>query len=126
MSPPPANTRLLTYAPGEKLAARAALVICNGGSLTVYQALAAGTPLIGIASNMDQHLSMSYVEKAGVGTLLRSDKLSSVKLRIAVQQMLTNHLARSRAQNLAESIAAYAPAQRLGQILEEITGRVKD
>ncbi|SBT08067.1 PGL/p-HBAD biosynthesis rhamnosyltransferase [Candidatus Propionivibrio aalborgensis] len=121
----PPNARLIDYAPGDQLAARADMMICNGGSLTVYQSLAAGKPLLGIASHMDQHLSMSYVEKAGVGTLLRSEELTSTKLRETVHQLLANDLAQRRAQALAISIAAYAPAERLGKILEEITARVK-
>ena len=120
---PPANAHLLTYAPGEKLAARADLVICNGGSLTVYQALAAGKPILGIASNMDQHLSMHYVEKAGVGTLLRGEQLSSGVVSAAVQRMLADDNARQRARGLARSIAGYNPAQRLSQILDEVTKR---
>ena len=55
----PANSRLVDYAPGDQLAARADLMICNGGSLTAYQSLIAGKPLLGIASHMDQHLSMT-------------------------------------------------------------------
>ena len=68
---------------------------------------------------------MSYVEKAGVGTLLRSEELTSTKLRETVHQLLANDLAQRRAQALAISIAAYAPAERLGKILEEITARVQ-
>lgn len=118
---PPANSRLVDFAPGDQLAERADLMICNGGSLTVYQALAAGKPLIGIASHMDQQLSMSYVEQAGVGILLRSDTLTGVQVRSAVQQLLVDTPARARARDLARSIAAYAPAERLSNILEEIT-----
>ena len=122
-SPPtaPANSRLVDFAPGEQLAARADLMICNGGSLTVYQALAAGKPLIGIASHMDQQLSMSYVEQAGVGILLRSDTLTGVQIRSAVEQLLADSQAQGRARDLARSIATYAPAERLSKILEEIT-----
>ena len=122
---PPANAHLIDYAPGDRLAARADLMICNGGSLTVYQALAAGKPLIGIASHMDQHLSMRYVEQAGVGVLLRSEQLNGDTLRAAVQQMLSNGQVKRRAGEMARSIAAYSPAQRLGQILEEVIGRVE-
>ena len=126
-SPPtaPANARLVDFAPGDQLAARADLMICNGGSLTVYQALAAGKPLIGIAAHMDQQLSMSYVEKAGVGILLRSDNLSGMQIRAAVQQLLADQPAQRRAQEMARSIAAYAPAERLSKILEEITARAE-
>ncbi len=120
----PTNAHLIDYAPGDKLAERANLMICNGGSLTVYQSLAAGKPLIGIASHMDQHLSMSYVERAGVGLLLRSEKLTSGILRAAVQHLLADGPVQRRARDLARSIAAYAPAERLSKILEEITSRV--
>lgn len=122
---PPANARLLDYAPGDKLAARADLIICNGGSLTVYQALAAGKPLVGIAAHMDQHLSMRYVEQAGVGVMFRSEQLNGKKLRAAVQQMLSDGQLKQRAGDMARSIAAYNPVQRLGNILEEVTGRVE-
>lgn len=125
LAPTPANAHLIDYAPGDKLAARADLIICNGGSLTVYQALAAGKPLVGIASHMDQHLSMRYVEQAGVGVLLRSDQLNGMKLRTAVQQMLSDDQMKRRAGDMARSIAAYDPAQRLGTILEEVIGRVE-
>lgn len=121
----PANARLVDFAPGEQLAARADLMICNGGSLTVYQALAAGKPLIGIASHMDQHLSMSYVEQAGVGVLLRSDRVSAVQIRASVEQLLADDPAKRRAQAMARALAAYDPAERLGKILEEITVNVE-
>jgi UDP:flavonoid glycosyltransferase YjiC (YdhE family) len=120
----PPNARLLDYAPGDKVAARAAMVICNGGSLTVYQALAAGKPIIGIAAHMDQHLSMRYAERAGVGMLLRSETLDCAKLRMTVEQMLTNAHAKRLAQDMARSISAYAPAQRLTEVLDEVVGHV--
>lgn len=117
---PPANARLVDYAPGDRLAARADLMICNGGSLTVYQSLTAGKPLLGIASHMDQHLSMTCVEKAGVGKLLRSDQSSAVKLREFVQQLLADKGMQQRAQDLSRSLAVYDPAQRLSRILQAI------
>lgn len=116
----PANARVLSYAPGDKLAARADLMICNGGSLTVYQSLAAGKPLIGIASHMDQHLSMLYVERAGVGRCLRSEQLNAAILREAVLGLLADAGARARAEVLARAIATYRPAERLATILGRI------
>ena len=40
------------FAPGDQLAERADLMICNGGSLTVYQSLAAGQPGLGVAAHI--------------------------------------------------------------------------
>ena len=117
---PPANVRLLDYAPGEALCRRADLVISNGGSMGVYQALAAGKPVLGIAAHMDQQLSMHHVEKAGVGLRLRTDGLDRRRVRAAVERLLQDTAMRQRAQAMARAIAAYDPVQRLSTILEEV------
>lgn len=120
---PPPNARLLDYAPGDALCQRADLVIGNGGSMGVYQALAAGKPVLGIASHMDQQLSMHHVEKAGVGLRLRTDQLEAFEVRAAVQRLLDDADMRHRAQTMAQAIAAYDPVQRLSTILEEVLER---
>lgn len=117
-----ANVRLIDFAPGAQLAARADLVISNGGSLTVYQALAAGKPVIGVAAHMDQHLSMACVEDAGVGVLLRSEKLTAGLLRTSVLRLLADDQTRHRAQTMARALAAYAPGERLSRLIDEVTG----
>jgi len=116
----PANAWLVDYAPGDKLAARADLMICNGGSLTVYQSLAAGKPVLGVAAHMDQQLSMSYVESAGVGCSLRSDTLTTDRLRSATDRLLNDASLRSRAGAMAGAIAGYDPVQRLTAVIEEV------
>ena len=116
----PANAWLVDYAPGDKLAARADLMICNGGSLTVYQSLAAGKPVLGVAAHMDQQLSMSYVESAGVGRSLRSDTLNTERLRSATERLLSDASIRRRAQTMAGAIAGYDPVQRLSAVIDEV------
>lgn len=64
------------YLPGELAAARARLVVCNGGAPTAQQALAAGAPVLGICSNMDQFLHMRGLAAHGLGSALRADRLS--------------------------------------------------
>jgi UDP:flavonoid glycosyltransferase YjiC (YdhE family) len=76
------------YVPAQAVIDRASLVVCNGGSLSVYQALDAGVPLIGIASNLDQFLSMAPVVARGAGTLLRADRLTLPALTQAVRHGL--------------------------------------
>lgn len=115
----PANVRLLDYAPGEALCRRAQLVIGNGGSMGVYQALAAGKPILGIAAHMDQQLSMHHVEKTGVGLRLRTDRLDAMQIRAVVQRLLDDAAIRQRAREMARAIAAYDPVQRLSAVLEE-------
>lgn len=54
------------YLPGNQAAARADLVVCNGGSPTTFQALSEGVPVLGIPGNLDQFLNMHYLERYGV------------------------------------------------------------
>ena len=117
----PANVRLLDFAPGDKLAARAALMICNGGSLTVYQSLAAGKPVIGIASHMDQHLSMTYVAQAGVGVHLRSETLTAASLRAVVRRLLDDETLHRNARAMGRIIGAHDPAARLRSEIGKVT-----
>ncbi len=77
------------YLPGEAAAARSAVVVCNGGSLTTQQALVAGVPVIGVAGNLDQHLNMEAVERAGAGVLLRTERLKSQRVAGAVMQVIS-------------------------------------
>jgi len=119
----PANVRLLDYAPGDALCQRADLVISNGGSMGVYQALAAGKPLLGIAAHMDQQLSMHHVVKAGAGLCVRTDRLVAHELLAAVQRLLHDQGMRLQARSLAQAIAAYDPVRTLSAILEEVLAR---
>ena len=117
----PANARVFDYLPGDQAAARAALVVCNGGSLAVQQALAAGVPVLGVASNMDQFLNMAPVVSAGAGRLLRADRLTVEQVREACQALLGSADATAAARALGAGMAALpgvasvfdAAAQRL-------------
>ena len=45
----PGNVHVAEYLPGDVVAGRSRLVICNGGSPTTHQALATGVPVLGLA-----------------------------------------------------------------------------
>ena len=83
------NVHVADYLPGIEAAARASLVICNGGSPTAHQALAAGVPVLGIASNMDQFLNMTDLVTAGTGLMLRADRASVSAVSNAVGRLLS-------------------------------------
>lgn len=104
---PPSNAYLVEYLPGEAAAARAQLVICNGGSPTTQQALYAGRPVLGLPSNLDQFLNMQAVAAAGAGILLRPQRANVAKLRQAIKQLL----ARSEFRGAAKALQARARQQ---------------
>ena len=103
---PPPGIHVADFLPGDAAAARADLVICNGGSTTAYQALAAGRPVLGIAANLDQYLSMDAITRAGAGTLLRAGQANRRTVRAAVHQALSDPALRAAAHRLAPTFAA--------------------
>ncbi|MFC9897320.1 glycosyltransferase [Nocardia sp. NPDC127579] len=121
--PLPANVFVSEYLPGDAAARRSALVICNGGSPTVQQALAAGRPVLGLPANMDQHLSMWSVVAAGAGTLLRSEHASPAAVAAATRELLADTGTHARAKALAHRFATYdAPATFADAVAEIIRG----
>jgi len=114
-----ANVRVAAYLPGDAAAARARLVVCNGGSPTAHQALAAGVPVLGIASNLDQFLNMHYVVKAGAGECLRADSLDRRAVRAAAERLLADPAARAAAARLAAAFARYDAGRILTQVIDE-------
>jgi UDP:flavonoid glycosyltransferase YjiC (YdhE family) len=90
------------FVPGERVAARSCVVVCNGGSPATLQALANGVPVIGIASNLDQFLNMGYVERVGAGTLLRADRAKPGAVRSAVAAAIEDSTFRLQARVIAE------------------------
>ena len=125
-SPLPANARVANYLPGEAAARRASLVICNGGSPTSQQALAAGVPVLGIAGNLDQFLNMSGVVAAGAGILLRADRFDGDAVCAAAVKLIDSAEARSQAGRLGQLFRNYQPGSYLDAVLREMTGRAPE
>jgi UDP:flavonoid glycosyltransferase YjiC (YdhE family) len=111
----PANVRAVEMVPGDLAARRAAVVVCNGGASTGYQALAEGTPIVGIASNLDQYLAMTAMQRAGV--MLRASTLRAEQVHDAVLSAMTM---RASAAEIARSFATHDPHARFARVLNEI------
>jgi UDP:flavonoid glycosyltransferase YjiC (YdhE family) len=116
----PANAFVAPYLPGDLAAQRASLVVCNGGSPTSQQALAAGVPVLGVAANLDQFLNMSGVIKAGAGALLRADRFRAKKLTRQVRAMLGDPALEAGARRVADAFANYPAPQRMAAFLEGV------
>ena len=116
------NLRVADYLPGIEVAARASLVICNGGSPTSQQALACGVPVLGIASNMDQFLNMAAVVRSGAGKVVRADRLCVRSLREAVFRMISEPDYRYGAKRLSKSLNQQDSRQNFRDFVNEISG----
>jgi len=110
--------RAADYLRGDDATGRSDLVICNGGSPTSYQALAAGIPVLGVAGNMDQHLNMQGVERAGAGIRLRNDRASVEDLSSAAGRLLDDPSYRRAAMSLSATMQRYDAAAAFARIVD--------
>jgi UDP:flavonoid glycosyltransferase YjiC (YdhE family) len=118
----PANFVVADYVPGELLASQALFVVTNGGSSTGYQALAAGVPVLGIPSNLDQYLAMQALERAGAGVTLRSGGLTRDQVRKAAVRLLDARAMKRAAEAAAVQFAAWNCHERFQNWLSNLLG----
>lgn len=119
----PANARVADFLPGDIACAHARLVLCNGGSPTAYQALANGTPVIGLATNMDQFLNMAAMEDAGCGRLVPSAAITAGEMASMVSVALGDPRLAANAKRIAAVLSACRPAEWFGQAVRQFLGR---
>jgi UDP:flavonoid glycosyltransferase YjiC (YdhE family) len=110
------NVYAENFLPGAVAAGVADLVVCNGGSPTTYQALAAGKPVLGIPSNLDQCLNIAALKSAGVGKILRVGALSLDSIRRVADCTLTG-LDTNRLVSLSREILLMDAASSLKKVL---------
>lgn len=122
----PGRVWVADYLPGIQAAERADVVICNGGSATVYQALAAGVPVLGLPANLDQYLMMDYVRRFAAGEYVRSGRASVEALTQVAAQLLSAVSYRRRAETLRSSIRTQGYGERFVRVLESLLGLNSD
>ena len=119
----PPNVLVADMLPGIEAARRSNLVVCNGGSLACYQALSAGVPVIGIASNLDQFLNMQALERIGAGLTLRADRFNGRLLQEAVDRVLREDAFRDRAGQVKRWYQQHSLADGILAFLGGVSGR---
>jgi UDP:flavonoid glycosyltransferase YjiC (YdhE family) len=110
------------FLPGSAAAARAELVVCNGGSPTATQALLAGRPVIGLSSNVDQFLNMRAVQDQGAGLGLRADRLTRQAFQRAVANVHEDYCFAEAAHALAAHGTRKDPVEVLDLAIAELLG----
>jgi UDP:flavonoid glycosyltransferase YjiC (YdhE family) len=116
----PANAFVADYLPLDRAAERCSLVICNGGSLTTYQALASGKPILGLCANMDQLLNMNAIERLGAGLSLRAARVLPGPLKKAVQTLLGDPAYARAAAQAGERFSHLDAGQRFREFVAEV------
>src|SRR5262249_11767903 len=93
------------YLPAEILK-RARLVVCHGGTQTVYQSLASGTPLVMMPDHLETATTTIAVVQAKLGVTLSPAAIAahSMRLRQAIESMLGDEELRARVAKVAKEI----------------------
>lgn len=124
--PPAPNVHVADYLPGDVAAARADVVVSNGGSTTGYQALAAGRPVLGVASNLDQYLATQAIERAGAGLLVRAGTATIDDVRVALARLLSEPSFATAARAAADALRAQDAAATFRAFVDEAAGQASD
>jgi UDP:flavonoid glycosyltransferase YjiC (YdhE family) len=115
------NLFVADFLPGNKICPAANLVICNGGSPSVYQALLHGVPVIGLPANMDQLLFMQHVESENLGIMLRADTVNKSQILRATNTIIKDSTYRIKALAVKNSSSKFLDCDPINSILKEIT-----
>ncbi len=99
------------FAPLEKLAKYVDLAITNGGSAQGYFFLSKAIPVLGIPSNLDQHLFMQALEKHMLAYSIRSDGLSLKAISRLIAKALHDQKLHNDVLNFSKKTKVYNPKE---------------
>ena len=116
----PPNVFVSDYLPIDVASARSAFIVSNGGSLTTYQALTVGVPVLGICSNMDQLLNMTAVQGLGAGISLRAGKANFAEIRSAINALLEQPAYLEAAGRVRQAVLQHDAMQHFQKVVAEI------
>ncbi len=128
LDPLPASVHAEPWVDQEQVLAAADIVVCHGGSGTVYGALAAGVPLVVVPVFADQFENGRRVMDTGAGVVVEIDAGSrsrvvderdAPRIQEAVRAVLETPRYRERAQTIA---AAMADAPSADEVLDALLG----
>jgi UDP:flavonoid glycosyltransferase YjiC (YdhE family) len=105
--------------PFTETAGRASVVVSHGGSGGLYPAIAAGTPVLGIPSNADQHLSTAVLEESGAGLGVRVEEASQSRLLGALERLLFDPQYRLAAKRWAAVFDRYESGALFRKFVDE-------
>jgi UDP:flavonoid glycosyltransferase YjiC (YdhE family) len=128
LGPLPANVHVEPWVEQTDAMAAAALVVCHGGSGTVFGALAAGVPIVVVPAFADQFSNGRVVAESGVGTVVEIvggmrrliGERDVPQIAGAVRAALDNTDYRRAAQRIAAEMAAAPPIDDVVATLLEV------
>jgi UDP:flavonoid glycosyltransferase YjiC (YdhE family) len=129
----PGNVHVEAWVDQADVLAEAELVVCHGGSGTVFGTLAAGVPLVVVPQFVDQFANAPTVARAGAGVQVlggsgRDGRRNPVgrddapRIRRAIEEVLAGGSYRQAARAVAADMSAAPPLEALLEQLTRGTG----
>jgi hypothetical protein len=111
------------FVPALPIAEIADCVVTHGGQATIQTALAGGTPIVGVAMQMEQQINLDHVVAAGAGIRIASDQWRASTIQQAIKTILDDPTYRMRAQEISHTIHTSSgrrqAAERIWQYIEQ-------
>jgi UDP:flavonoid glycosyltransferase YjiC (YdhE family) len=108
----PPNVLVADFLPGKDACRLSSAVVSNGGSATSYQALAAGAPVLGQWSNVDQYLCAMSIQQSGAGLAHPAAGMKPGQFRELASRLLEDAGLQRAAQAMAAIFAAQNAPER--------------
>lgn len=119
----PPNVVIARYVPQLAVLARAAAFVTHGGANSVMEAIAHGVPLLIAPLCNDQFHQVHFVEQAGVGRGLDSERATVDDLQRALGELLANGPIRRRMTKLATSYRNSDGAAETARLLSALAAK---
>jgi UDP:flavonoid glycosyltransferase YjiC (YdhE family) len=94
------------FVPAKLIASMVDVVVAHGGQGTVQNALAAGTPIVGVAMQWEQEFNLDQVVKKGAAIRIPKDSWTVATIRQAVTEVLETDSYQLSARCLQQEILA--------------------
>ncbi|AYF98150.1 glycosyltransferase [Protaetiibacter intestinalis] len=117
----PANVRIASYLPYDKLLPLTDVMVTNGGYGGVHFAMEHGVPLVTAGLTEDKAEVTARVAWSGAGINLRTDRADAASVRSAVRRLLSDPTFRERSAAIGRDIAASPGVAGLESLLPTLT-----
>lgn len=111
------NVHVFDLVPASKLMPHVDALVCQGGNGSIYQALSAGVPVVGVPTMLDQEANLDRVEQLGVGLHLSGFKSNPADVVAAVRRVLAGE-ATEKARALAVQLKRYRAPELAADLIE--------
>jgi len=121
----PPNVTVTDWLPALPVNQIADLAVIHGGIGTVLTAAMAGKPVVGVGMQMEQVANLACLERMGFAIRVPKSKNPSRKVQAAIEKLLHDETAKTKAADFAKIIAKWDGPRRAAEILLERYGGVK-